>query len=268
MFNPLAKIIIKLLILCILYFLFCLLAFIVQKNSDKCKLLSNLNINYKNYHLDNRENFQYKVSSLSQFRNFNYYKRLKEILEYDLEYRIWMIDFIKLCKSKSLEYENVYGKILIQNPTASSNLFVLPRIFTFIEKQILRNMKMKFTINLKIVVQASYMSPGGRNYYCHKKEFGFLEIVQMLEKIEFAAASMLQNERSKMTPSLRYKILQRDNFRCCCCGVSAKDGAILEIDHIVPVSKGGKTEESNLQTLCRTCNRGKSNKIYNNQTYY
>src|SRR5216683_2707298 len=35
----------------------------------------------------------------------------------------------------------------------------------------------------------------------------------------------------------------------------------LEMDHIVPVSKGGKTEESNLQTLCRRCNRAKSKKL-------
>ena len=35
---------------------------------------------------------------------------------------------------------------------------------------------------------------------------------------------------------------------------------LLEVDHIVPVSKGGKTEADNLQTLCWRCNRSKSNK--------
>jgi hypothetical protein len=34
----------------------------------------------------------------------------------------------------------------------------------------------------------------------------------------------------------------------------------LECDHIVPVSKGGNSELSNLQTLCRKCNSGKSNR--------
>ncbi|HIS15474.1 MAG TPA: HNH endonuclease [Candidatus Scatomorpha merdavium] len=36
---------------------------------------------------------------------------------------------------------------------------------------------------------------------------------------------------------------------------------MLEIDHIIPVSKGGRTAEENLQTLCWKCNRAKSDKI-------
>lgn len=41
------------------------------------------------------------------------------------------------------------------------------------------------------------------------------------------------------------------------------DNLLLEIDHIIPVSKGGRTEEENLKTLCWKCNRSKSNKIIN-----
>lgn len=62
--------------------------------------------------------------------------------------------------------------------------------------------------------------------------------------------------------SLRYDILKRDNFRCVKCGSSPAltPGTRLHIDHIIPWSKGGETEESNLQTLCSDCNLGKSNK--------
>ena len=63
--------------------------------------------------------------------------------------------------------------------------------------------------------------------------------------------------------SLRYNILKRDNFRCVKCGASPalNPGTHLHIDHILPWSKGGETEEDNLQTLCSECNLGKSNKI-------
>ena len=60
---------------------------------------------------------------------------------------------------------------------------------------------------------------------------------------------------------LRFKVMQRDNFRCCACGVSpAKDASVeLHIDHIIPWSKGGETEICNLQTLCSKCNWDKGN---------
>ena len=52
---------------------------------------------------------------------------------------------------------------------------------------------------------------------------------------------------------LRAEVLLRDSARCRRCRTPIR----LEVDHIIPVSKGGKTEESNLQTLCRRCNRRK-----------
>ena len=70
-------------------------------------------------------------------------------------------------------------------------------------------------------------------------------------------------QRLLMTPKLREQIKKRDNYTCKCCGVSIHEEPhlLLEIDHIVPVSKGGKTTEENLQTLCWKCNRTKSDKI-------
>lgn len=76
-----------------------------------------------------------------------------------------------------------------------------------------------------------------------------------LRQREFA-----KKQRAAMTPSLRHDILERDGFRCQHCGATAADGAKLHVDHIIPVAKGGKTEPSNLQTLCEECNLGKSDK--------
>lgn len=67
-----------------------------------------------------------------------------------------------------------------------------------------------------------------------------------------------QSKRKPIKPSLRFEILKRDDYRCQMCGVTAKDGAALEIDHITPVAKGGTNNADNLQVLCRECNAGKS----------
>ncbi len=69
----------------------------------------------------------------------------------------------------------------------------------------------------------------------------------------------LDNPRS-INYRLRFKIMQRDNFKCQICGASPaiNPGTILHIDHIVPCAKGGRATIDNLQTLCDKCNLGKS----------
>lgn len=64
--------------------------------------------------------------------------------------------------------------------------------------------------------------------------------------------------RSGIPPQLRFRVLQRDGFRCQYCGRSQQGGAVLHLDHVVPFSKGGETSEGNLITACDECNLGKS----------
>lgn len=70
-------------------------------------------------------------------------------------------------------------------------------------------------------------------------------------------------QRALMTSALRKHILERDNYTCRQCGIStyAEPHLLLEVDHIIPVSKGGMTTEDNLQTLCWRCNRTKGAKL-------
>ena len=82
------------------------------------------------------------------------------------------------------------------------------------------------------------------------------------QKIRFRKS--VAGQRALMTAKLRDQIKLRDNHTCLYCGVSvaAEPHLLLEVDHIVPLSKGGLSITDNLQTLCWRCNRQKSNKMY------
>lgn len=86
-------------------------------------------------------------------------------------------------------------------------------------------------------------------------------VLFLSEKIKFSKS--VAGQRALMTSKLRQQIKERDNFTCKRCGASIEKepNLLLEIDHIIPVSKGGLTTEDNLQTLCWRCNRSKGAKF-------
>lgn len=83
------------------------------------------------------------------------------------------------------------------------------------------------------------------------------------EKIRFRKTAA--GQRALMTGKLRESIKVRDNHTCrnseCGISVHQEPHLLLEVDHIMPVSKGGLSTPDNLQTLCWRCNRSKSNKV-------
>lgn len=85
-----------------------------------------------------------------------------------------------------------------------------------------------------------------------------------VRKVNSVPKWFAEQERSKMTPELKRRIKERDGYRCKYCGRTEADGVSLEVDHIIPISRGGRSEPNNLQTLCWDCNRGKSNSIPSN----
>lgn len=62
--------------------------------------------------------------------------------------------------------------------------------------------------------------------------------------------------RQKISKSVRFEILRRDNFSCQYCGVAAPV-AVLHVDHVLPVKYGGTNDPWNLNTACQDCNLGK-----------
>lgn len=55
---------------------------------------------------------------------------------------------------------------------------------------------------------------------------------------------------AKRWARIRCAILRRDRYRCRACGKPGR----LEIDHVIPLQRGGHpTDPGNLQTLCTDC---------------
>lgn len=71
-----------------------------------------------------------------------------------------------------------------------------------------------------------------------------------------------QGDRGNVRHGLRFRVLARDRFKCVLCGRSpATDPECsLHVDHIIPFSRGGRTTEENLRTLCAECNVGRGNR--------
>ena len=118
---------------------------------------------------------------------------------------------------------------------------------------------------LVVEYKFSYTSGGGmaqRSFTVPMTEETILDLIKSLES-KLTVRAFTKEQRALMTAKLREHIKTRDGFTCCCCGnsINKEPNLLLEIDHIIPVSKGGCTVEENLQTLCWKCNRTKSNKI-------
>jgi len=110
-----------------------------------------------------------------------------------------------------------------------------------------------------------YVSAGGNSSLSYDIEFDvpniedFVDYLGDLVKFKKSVAG----QRALMTQSLRSRIKERDDFTCQMCGISAHttENLLLEIDHIMPLAKGGITSEENLQTLCWKCNRSKGSRV-------
>lgn len=77
----------------------------------------------------------------------------------------------------------------------------------------------------------------------------------------FGSLRSPSESREVIPAQLRYQVLSRDRSTCQKCGRKAPN-VELEVDHIVPWDSGGPTVIDNLQTLCKECNIGKSNKCF------
>ncbi len=118
---------------------------------------------------------------------------------------------------------------------------------------------------LNVEYRFTYTSGGGmaqRSFTVPMNEENIIELINRLES-KLTQQALSKEQRALMTSKLRAQIKERDNYTCCQCGnsTSKEPNLLLEVDHIIPIAKGGLTFEENLQTLCWKCNRSKGAKL-------
>ena len=242
---------------------------VVSKTSKKIQKITKLNESYqfKDIKRKKRNIIEREYSRKSFDRVTG-----KSIIKYHLDNNINGIRTdlenaifnITLLEKYNKDVEKVLQSESINNSKYSSKKFKM------VEERVLRSIiykKENFMITLKIEVY--YRSNGGNVYDNKKRKYLFNDLVFVYNEWNRGNKfeETINQERKIMNDYIRYNVLKRDNFSCQICGITAKDGAKLQVDHIIPVSKGGKTVMSNLQTLCERCNIGKSNKTENDDIF-
>ena len=78
---------------------------------------------------------------------------------------------------------------------------------------------------------------------------------------ESVSETSAERRRGRYIPfKTKMRVVRRDNYTCQHCNRHLKDDEV-EFDHIIPVSKGGSSEEQNIRLTCFDCNREKSNQV-------
>ncbi len=254
---------------------------LIYKNNKKykdfviehSKLLQNVRkINHK-YQFLEVENFDMKHS----YDNDVYYNKVspRDYLTYELVYKrkdvesaidssLHNCSIIELYKDDIRQIEE-YGVFDVEDvlPNKEKLLKYEKEIFNLLVK------KPKIYFDIKVTIILTNIN--GRILEYKKDTFDVTQIIDIIDRLYDKTNGRYNNydiwnsisivERAKVSNKMRFAIYQRDGYRCRACGRKTDD---LEIDHIMPIAKGGKTEYNNLQTLCRACNMKKSNNVNGN----
>lgn len=232
---------------------------ILWKNSEAYGELENIKVNVKN-NIHSPLYEQVWLDKLDKFRAFNYEKY---ILDKSSSDKRWLDDTIKTIQYNTNIIDESYQRAERLRIIESENKD-LDKIQNKNINNFLNELDTRYDKEKHLNIEWKYTSPAGRNRYVASMKVRLNELNSLinkskeLEKERNTHEYFVKQERRKLTPKIRYQVLQRDNYTCQYCGRAVSDGVKLHIDHIKPVSKGGKTELSNLVTACQDCNLGKS----------
>ena len=242
----------------------------VDKNSIALQELQRINANY---HFGKCENMDLEHT----YDNENFYNDIScsDYLIYNLQFNSkCALAQIEIAKQNKNEYEKYcydvdahceLGKY--KNDPGKLRQGLL----NYLEDNEFRKIKMQPQTEFTIKVCLCCSKINGEIYDRKKQVFNENEILACIKRIQNKNGHFYNDreiwnaicrvERGKVSNKMRFSIYKRDGYRCRYCG-RTNTFTDLEIDHIIPIAKGGKSTYDNLQTLCKRCNMQKGDKLY------
>ena len=267
-----------LLILMLIFFVIIFIFYFKHRSKKYIKFLKLNSCALQNLSLLNEKYNFHKPSTIfdesHKYDNEKFYNLIscEDYLIYQLQFKKYKVEEeikqINLNNEKYINYLkdiktiNHFGKY---TNASYLNHKKLTKIEQKLFNQNILHPKTKFNITISL-----YCSKINGYIYREKiKTFSVEEIKDLINKLNNKNGNFYNDrhiweticrvERGKVSNKMRFAIYKRDKYRCQICGRSdAFDW--LEIDHIKPIAKGGKTTYDNLQTLCQSCNKEKGDK--------
>lgn len=244
--------------------------FLLQ-NSICLQKLKEINSRYKFYECK-------KLVQKHTYDNENFYDDIscEDYLIYQLQFiRKQVYDEIKKTNSNKQQYSKYLDEI---NKITDFGTYKAPVNRLKPEKLIKRE---KLLLNkyaygapatqFVLTVMLSCSTINGRVYGRKFYDFSAEEVLTLINRLNRKSGTFYNDrgiwdalcrvERGKVSNKMRFSIYDRDGYRCRICGATERY-AQLEIDHIIPIAKGGKSTYNNLQTLCHRCNVNKGDSLY------
>lgn len=172
-------------------------------------------------------------------------------------------DMVAIAKILNKNDPNMELKTVGENPFPAVFLFTHPCIFFTKYGKEIRDIDAVATISLDDLrkIQPEF-------------QFNFKNLVHRVARLEISDTTPIdvgqltfeeaiipgivkgkKRKRKDVAYEMKDLLLREADYSCQQCGARLEDGATLEIDHVIPVSKGGTDDYVNLQILCATCNR-------------
>jgi ATP adenylyltransferase len=180
-----------------------------------------------------------------------------------------LVDFLEHKMSMSHVYQPLLVRALVDAGGAAT-VRQLAQVFLMQdESQLLYYEKRIREMPLKVLKRHEVITSDGQLVSLSAKELTLQQKAHIRMICEQKLQSFVQKrgigiwdyrllDEEPIPDSLRFLVLKAAGGRCQLCGISAKERP-LDVDHIIPRSRGGKTEFTNLQALCSKCNRSKRN---------